>query len=58
MDVFGELAVVERAVFAGVFEAVEFGNAAEPERAGEFGVGGGVFSGGAQAEAVEVGEAG
>jgi hypothetical protein len=52
LDVFGELAVVEGAVFAGVFEAVEFGDAAQVECAGEFGIGGGVFAGGAEAEAV------
>ncbi len=58
LDVFGELAVVEGAVFAGVFEAVEFGDAAEPECAGEFRVGCVVIADGPQAESVEVGEAG
>lgn len=57
-DVFGELAVVEGAVFAGVFEAVEVGDAAEVERAREFGVGGGVLAGGAEVKSVEVGDAG
>ena len=55
---FGELAVVKRAIFAGMFEAVEFGDAAQVECAGEFRVGRGVFACGAEAEAVEVGEAG
>jgi hypothetical protein len=56
--VFGELAVVKRAIFAGMFEAVEVGDAAQVECAGEFGIGRGVFAGGAEAEAVEIGEGG
>ncbi len=44
LDVFGELAVVEGSVIAGVFQAVEFGDATQVECAGEFGVGGGAFA--------------
>ena len=58
LDVLGKLAIVKGAVFAGVFEAVEFGDATRVECAGEFRIGRGVFAGRAEAEAVQVGEAG